>query len=229
MRILVIIQGNYGKRIVNNLFSNAPKDWKIDVWKAPLHLPPIIEEPEEFLPETFPQVDLLLSLGESAGVAELIPDLVRLSEAKAAIVPCDNLDWLPPGLKNQIKQELGILKVDSVFPSPFCSLTDKFSENKYIKSFTRFFGKPEITITCSEGKISKVIIHKEAPCGCTRFIAQKLVGVQVKEAEEKAALFHHYYPCLASMKMRAGFKDSLLHQSANMTKSIVKKAIEACL
>jgi len=225
---LVVIQGNYGKRIVDNLSSHAPKVWRFYIQEVPSRLPPVIDEPEEFLPETIPQVDLLLSLGENPGVAELIPDLVKLSRAKAAILPCDNPGWLPAGLKNQIKKELSSLQVDSVFPSPFCCLTDKSSNNEYIRAFARFFGKPEITVVCNAGKISKVTIHRGTPCGCTKFIAQKLVGIHVDEAERKAALFHHYYPCLASTKVGVGFKDSLLHYSANITMSIVKKAIEAC-
>ncbi|MBE0478746.1 hypothetical protein IBX65_06475, partial [Candidatus Aerophobetes bacterium] len=217
MRILVTFQGNYGKRIIDNICRNAPEGWEISTWKAPSSLPPIIEDFAEFLPQHLPQVNLLLCLGESTGAAELIPGLARLAKAKAVIAPADNLDWLPFGLQNQIKKELKASGVSSVFPSPFCILTEKLSEDKYIKSFATSFGKPQIILNFREGKVEKVSIKREAPCGCTRFIAEKLVGIEVARIEEKAALLHHYYPCLASGKMRGAFKDSLLHQSASMT------------
>jgi len=227
MRILAVVQGNYGKRIAGNINFHAPSSWKITTWTAPSYFPVIVEEPEEFLPLSLPETDLLLSLGENPGVAQLIPGLVKLSKAKAVIAPCDNRDWLPAGLRNQIKKELKTSGISCAFPSPFCSLTENFSENEYIKLFARYFGKPQIILNCNKGKVTRLILKREAPCGCSRFIAEKLTGVKVEEAEEKAGLFHHYYPCLASGKIDAG-KDSLLHQSANITKLVVKKAIRAC-
>ena len=228
MQILFIIQKSYGKRIVDNIASFAPRDWKINTWVAPSFLPPIIEEPEEFLPQSLPQADLLISLGEIPGIAELIPALNKLSKTKAVIAPCDSQNWLPPGLKNQIKKELEDSNISCAFPSPFCSLTEKSSTNKYIKSFARYFGKPKIIISCNQGTINKIIIQREAPCGSTRFIAEKLKGVKIEETEKKAGLLHHYYPCLASGKIDIRFKDSLLHRSANMTQLIVKKALIDC-
>ncbi len=225
MQILFIIQKSYGKRIVDNISSFAPRDWEINTWVAPPFLPPIIEEPEEFLPQNLPQADLLISLGEATGIAELIPALNKLSKTNAVIAPCDNQEWLPPGLKNQIKKELENSNISCAFPSPFCSLTEKFSNNKYIKSFARYFGKPKIVINCKQDVINTILIQRESPCGSTRFIAKELRGIKIEEAGKKAGLLHHYYPCLASGKIDLRFKDSLLHQSAKMTQLTVKKAL----
>lgn len=225
MNILAVIQGYYGERIVENIKSYAPDDWKVITWNAPSTLPPVIDQPEEFLPENLPSADLLLSLGESPAVAELIPDLARLSGARSVIAPCDNPDWLPPGLGNQIKNILHKMEIDYTSPRPFCSLNERSDQNKYIQLFARLFGKPEVNVHRNQGQVEKIEILREAPCGCTRFIARELAGVKLEKAEEKAALSHHYYPCLASGKMGGGFEDSLLHQSANMTKAIIRKAL----
>ena len=227
MKILLIVQGNYGQRIVENIRTYCPADWKIAIWNAPSHLPLIIEEPEEFLPETLPSADLLIALGENPGVGELLPSLVRLSCAKAVIAPVDNQDWFPAGLKNQIKKELQESRINCAFPMPFCSLTEKTSKDEYIRSFARHFGKPKFTVSCSEDKIAQIVIGREASCGSTRFIVRKLIGVKITEAEGKAGLFHHYYPCWASMKINRESRDSLLHHAANMIKLIVKKALLA--
>ncbi len=50
---------------------------------------------------------------------------------------------------------------------------------------------------------SKLIIEagvkRDAVWGCARYVAEHLVGVSVEDAEEKAGMLHHHYPCLASM------------------------------
>ncbi|NLE44391.1 MAG: thymidylate synthase, partial [Chloroflexi bacterium] len=64
MRILAIISGEYGRRHVDNLRCNGPSDWEVYVWDAPAVLPPVIDYPEDYLPEHLPAVDLVLSLAE---------------------------------------------------------------------------------------------------------------------------------------------------------------------
>lgn len=225
MQILIVVQGNYGKRIVKNIQCFAPSSWKIKTWEPPSHLPLIVEEPEEFIPCHIPQVDLLISLGENPAVAELIPALAKASGAREVILPIDNREWLPAGLKNQIKRELEIQKVNCAFPLPFCSLDEKRAKSEYIKLFSEHFGKPKLVIKSIEGRIQQIEIKREAPCGCTRFLKEKLKGVELKQAEKKAGLLHHYYPCLASGKVDAGLKDSLLHLSAKITMAQVAESL----
>ncbi|NOY10177.1 MAG: thymidylate synthase [Spirochaetes bacterium] len=225
MHILAVIQGTYGQRIIHNLRLNNPESWEIEDWTIPLKLPFIIENPKEFLPEELPRADLLLSLGGNTGAAELIPEIARMSSAKAVIAPIDNRDNLPPGLVNQIKQDLKQSGIDSAFPLPFCSLTEGASNNKYIKEFAGYFGKPKLTVILDQGRINNFTMEREAPCGVTCFVAEKLIGLGSEEAKEKAALFHQYYPCLASGKMDRKFGDSILHRAAHITTAAVKSAI----
>ncbi len=227
MYILAVIQGKYGQRIVQNLRLNGPKNWKIESWTAPAQLPLIIEDPEEFLPQELPKTDILLCLGENAGAAELIPDLAKMSQAKAVIAPIDDRDHLPAGLKRQIKKDLKKLGVDSVFPLPFCSLIQRADDNEYIREFTQYFGRPKLVITSNEGRIQKITLKRESPCGSTRFLAGELVGLRIEEAAKRAGLFHHYYPCLASRKVDRRFGDSILHKSADITKLAVKSALKS--
>lgn len=195
MHILIVVQGSYGERIVKNITSHCPEGWKIKTWSPPSCLPPIIEEPEEFLPSNLPRTELVLCIGESPGVFELLPALAKLTRAQAAIAPYDNIEWLPAGLKNQIKKELEAFNVSCVFPSPFCSLTERSSPSQYIKSFANYFGKPEISLSCNEDKIiNQVTVHREAPCGCTRFIAEKLTGVSAPQGGEKAHFSTTIFP-----------------------------------
>ena len=60
MRILAIITGEYGQRHVDNIRSRGPSDWQIEVWQAPSILPPVIDYPEDYLPDSLPPADLVL-------------------------------------------------------------------------------------------------------------------------------------------------------------------------
>lgn len=227
MHILAIVQGEWGKRKVRNIRQNGPSDWVVnEIIIPPIRLP-FIDEPEEFIPENIPRADLLLSLGEEPALVDIIPDIVRRSEAKAVIAPVDNRDWLPAGRVNQLKKDLTASGIDSVFPVPFCSLTESDSNNEYITLFTKYFGKPILTISCKEGKVSEVIVNRDAPCGDTRYVAKQIIGLPIRDVEEKAGLIHHYYPCLSTMKMDDEFCDTLMHRSGLMVKIAVHKAIKS--
>ncbi len=232
MRILVVYQGPYGQRHLENIQRHAPGDWTVFDWKAPAILPPVIDYPEDFLPETMPAADLVLSLGENPGVAELLPEICRRTGARAVIAPIDSNAWLPRGLANQLHQWLGRMGVSVVTPRPFCSLTETVSglrteqeqvDNPIIAAFARHFGRPAFSITVdpAERHITAVEVHRDACCGCARFVAERLVGMSVDDAVEQAGLLHHHYPCQASMVKDPFFHDTLMHVSGNLMKDEV--------
>jgi len=211
MRILTVVQGDYGRRIVEHLKVWAPQEWLIETVTIPRALPMVIDEPDEFVPSDVAQAELLLALSESEGAAQLVPAVARLCGARAVIVPVDNPAWLPLGLKNQIQQELSKTGVSVVFPKTFCTLTENSSgfrsnaqsyDNEVIASFARHFGKPKLKLGVDPKgeKITAVTIERGSPCGSTRHVAEKLVGMAVKEAIPRAGLIVHQYPCLASMQ-----------------------------
>lgn len=209
-------------------------DWEVEVWEAPSVLPPIVDDPLELLPATLPQVDLVLALGETPGLAQLIPEIVRLAGARAVIAPVDNARALPPGLAGQLNGWLEELGVPVVFPKPFCSLTkDAFGHKPVVKPyqdpliarFAAHFGRPEFKVEISEGRISKVEVRRDAACGCARHAAGSLVGTPVDEALEKAGLLHHHYPCLATMSKDIDYNDTLMHVSGNLLKEALRSQI----
>ena len=124
MRILAIITGEYGQRHVDNIRARGPSDWQIEVWQAPAVLPPVIDYPEDYLPESLPPADLILAFGEHKGVAELTVEIARMTGAKAVIAPVDREEWLPRGLARQLRGWLADMEVACVTPKPLCSLTE---------------------------------------------------------------------------------------------------------
>lgn len=238
MRILAIISGEYGRRHVANIREHGPDSWHIYVWQAPAVLPPVIDYPEDYLPEQFEPADLILSFAEIKGVAELLPDIAEMTGAKGVLVAVDNQAWLPKGLERQLHGWLADMNVACATPKPLCSLTESdfgvaLKERRpyvcpQISEFARYFGRPELDITVDEKTktIAAAEVRRDAVCGCTRYVAEKLVGVHVDEAIEKAGLLHHHFPCLASMTKLDDFNhDTLMHASGHVLQDNIAEQI----
>ena len=243
MRILAIISGEYGQRHVDNIRAHGPDDWQIEVWRAPAVLPPIVDYPEDHLPDQMPASDLILSFAELKGVAELLPDIAQRTGAKAVIAAVDNEAWLPRGLARQLRRWLGDVGVACATPKPLCSLTGagysvaRREQIEYaaedegaalIAAFAQYFGRPELHLTVDPETrvILAAEVQRDAVCGCARHVAQGLVGVSADEAEQAAGLLHHHYPCLASMGIDSAFGDTLMHVSGNILKDDVATQVK---
>ncbi len=233
MRILAIVSGEYGQRHVANIRDHGPPDWTIEVWRAPAVLPPIIDYPEDYVPDTLPPADLVLSFGEHRGIAELLPDVALVTDVRAVIAAVDNEAWLPRGLARQLRGWLQDMDVACVTPKPLCSLTETHYsigrrqwveyDDPLIAAFARHFGQPELRLTVDPQTrcITSAEVLRDAVCGCARYVAQGLVGVSADEAEQEAGLLHHHYPCLASMGIDVDYGDTLMHVSGNLIKDNV--------
>ena len=241
MRILAIITGEYGQRHVDNIRAHAPENWEIEVWRAPAMYPPVIDYPEEYLPESLPGekdgVDLILAFGEHKGVAELLPEIVRRTGAQAVIAPVDREEWLPRGLARQLRRWLDEMGVACVTPKPLCSLTETHYNVKEhrtefddasIAEFARHFGRPKfrVAVDAETRDLLRIEVARDAVCGCARYVAQELVGVPANDAERLAGLLHHHYPCLASMGIDDDFGDTIMHVSGNIIKEEIKREVE---
>ncbi len=240
MHILAIITGEYGRRHVDNIRAHAPSEWEIDVWRAPALYPPVIDYPEEHLPESLPGeeggLDLILAFGEHKGIAELLPEIVRRTGARAVVAPVDREEWLPRGLARQLRNWLAEMGVVCVTPKPLCSLTEasynakgqrvEYDEPR-IAAFARHFGQPRfhVVVDPETRDIVEIAVMRDAVCGCARYVAQELLGVPAAEAERLAGLLHHHYPCLASMGVDEDFADTIMHISGHIMKQAVKAEV----
>jgi hypothetical protein len=239
LNILAIISGEYGLRHVQNIQKHGPKEWKLTIWEAPKVLPPIVDYPEEYLPESFAPADLILSFAEHKGVAELLPDIARMTGARGVVAAVDSEAWLPRGLARQLRGWLERRGVVCVTPKPLCSLTEedfgvKLKEriayqNEEIAAFAKYFGQPtlDVEVDPETKQIVKCEVNRDAVCGCARFVAEGLIGVHVDQAEEKAGLLHHHFPCMASMQKDIDFNmDTLMHASGHLLKANVGEQVK---
>ena len=236
MRILVLITGDYGRRHVENMRQHGPHDWQIETWTTPVVLPPVLDYPEDYLPESLPACDLILSLAEVRGVAEMIPDIAKMTGAQAVIAPIDSVAWLPVGLARQLVGWLAGMNIPCVTPKPFCSLTEThFNALRYkesyddplIRAFAQHYGRPAFRAKVDENsrQITDVEVTRDACCGCARYVAEKLIGTPVDDALEAGGLHHHHYPCQASMGIDGQYGDTLMHISGNLMKDAIKEAL----
>jgi hypothetical protein len=197
----------------------------------------VMDYPEDYLPEELPEADLILSLGENPGVAELLPELARRTGVKAVIAPVDRNEWLPMGLARQLAKWLEDIGVRAVFPKPLCSLTETHYgagrrlveyDDARIAEFAQYFGRPRFKITVDpvDRTIAEACVERDAVCGCARHVAQGLIGTDVDEAELRAGMLHHHYPCLAAMGVDAELGDTLMHVSGNIAKDEVKEQVK---
>jgi len=226
MRILAIIQGHYGERMVDTWRRYGSEGWQVEALRIEGPLPSMMEDPSQYLPGEIPQADLVVSLGEEPGVAEMLPDIVKASGARAVIVPVDNRAWVPPGLGRQLERSFARQAVAAVFPVPFCSLRESDSEDPLIREFAHHFGLPEVELEVEGERVQGGRAIRSAPCGSTYFVVEELKGTKVQDAEERAGILHHNYPCLATMTIDWQFQDTLMHRAGYFTKEAVKKALK---
>jgi len=238
MNILAILSGEFGHRNVRNIQANAPNGWSIEVWQAPPALPQMIDYPEDHIPDSFPDSDLILSFAEITGVAELLPEIAKMSGAKAVVVAVNNETWLPLGLGRQLRGWLEDMGVVLAMPRPLCSLTEtdygvtrwdriKF-ESPEIAEFARYFGKPNLKIEVDEdtSTIKSAEVIRDAVCGNTRHVAQQIIGLPTAEVLDKANLLHKHFPCLTTMTKLDDFDhETLMHESGHQLTENIKSQL----
>lgn len=238
IKLLVMIQGVYGRRIADHVMEKKPAQWTIHVWDVPTVSEAIVDEPEQYLPDFFPPADLVLHLAESAQAAQLLPAVVQRTGARGVVASIDSSAWIPLGLRNQLRRELSLQGVAIVFPEPLCSMDEEsvgFYEvnrspytSKVISAFARHFGKPDLDVEVdTRGRIIKAVVKRSAPCGSTEYTAKRVIGMDAHKAVPTAGLMCLHYPCLASMKFEQTDNgvDTIMHTSGRVFNEAMERAL----
>lgn len=224
MKILFATQGKYGTRIADNVETCRPRGWEIFRLSLPRGLPAVIDEPDRFLPATVPAADLLVSLHETAGAADLIPDVACACGAAAVLAAVDDRAACPPGLENQLRRRLARMGVAHAFPSPLCGFEG--GPHALLDAFAARFGRPRWRIDEAGGRIERAAVERDCPCGAARFVASILPGARTSEAADLGALRHHHHPCMASMEVDPDRSDTLMHLSGYIFRDAINAALK---
>jgi len=226
MKVLILYQGDYGKRFWENIGQHAPEEWEVKGYHYTKKVPTFVEELSDYLPQGLPACDLLLSVQEHPVVAEMIPLFIKEIGARAVIAPIDNKAHLTAGLARQLKKKLEKEGIEFLYPMTFCTLTERMTKNDLTLEFLKYFGKPEVEIEFEKEKVKEVRVIRDAPCGNTRYVAGHLTDTHIKDAAEKSGILHHNHPCMATMVMDAELGDTLMHHAGLQVKLAVEEAIK---
>ncbi|TRZ96746.1 MAG: hypothetical protein D4R80_08435 [Deltaproteobacteria bacterium] len=223
VKVLFATQGKYGERIADYIAANRPEGWEI--LRLPLRrgLPMVIDDPDEVLPAVIPPADLLVSLHESSGAAELIPDIAQRCGAAAVLAAVDDRAACPRGLENQIGKRLGAMGVAFAFARPLCGFDG--GPHPLLSAFAERFGRPRMRIDADGDRVGLVTVERDCPCGAGRFVAKVLPGTRLSEAADTGALRHHHHPCMASMEVDPELSDTLMHLSGYIFRAAINAAI----
>jgi len=230
---LIMKNEEYGRRIVETICDKRFSNWIWGLYEF-TEVPPITTllngdetRLRKYLPDINLECDLILSLGLPKELQALIPMIARKSRAKAVIIAVDNPNWIPPGQKKQISEELEEMDIAYAFPKPLCSL-EKMGD-KYIEEVAEHYEKQKLKIKTKGGIIKNVEVIRGSPCGSTWYIAEKIIGTPIEPREklwEKIAKAHHTYPCLASMQIDPEIEDTILHKAQYIIREAIEKALK---
>jgi len=248
-----IYSGEFAERVIRNLINDPSfckscglycDSCKYDVYSFvrniraaielpdPSKLPAFIDNPEEHMPKKIPKADLCITSGLHKDLLLELPTYLQKAEVKGLIVPIEDFNEVPSGLKKQLKEKCSELSLENAFPKPFCSLETR--ENSPIIS--RFVnelkvGRPSLEIsTIKRGGynvIESTLVKRSAPCGSTWYVARKLLGVKTEKEilYDAIAKAHHSYPCTATMSVDPETQEPILHIGGFIIREEVEKAL----
>ncbi len=235
MRVLVVVQGPFGNRVVENVRRSAPAHWNISVWRAPPLMPPDQESLIRLLPKYLPAADLLLGLAESPQLAYLLPEMVDRSGARAVLVPVESQRWLPRQVVCDLQAKMEEMGVAAAFPKPFCSLTMRtYNESSWrvvyqdahIAEFARYFGRPEVRILFDEGRcISRCEVRRDIACGFGQVMAERLMNCPLDQVEKLAVELLKEHQCPNGKTIDPDYQTALSQVAELIVREAVRREV----
>ena len=195
MKIFFLFSGPFGEQIINTVslgglgqqvsgaYELRPEQILVPVGDVP-GPDSLFENPERYIPADFPETgaDLLIVLGVHGHLSDLIPCIARRLNVRSVLYPIDDRDTIPEARKT-ITDELTEMGVHVEFPEPFCSLSR--SSDPLIGEFLKFFGRPVFGVSTDirSGRINRVEVLRDTPCGSASCIAGKLAGADTNDLD----------------------------------------------
>ncbi len=193
------------------------------VLEFPATLPAIIEEPEQFLPDTVEPHDILVAIAVNEEI--LISFIERFPIAKGIIIPIEERNWISPNGIVQITDICRQKAIEVSFPKPFCAF-DPHKDTILYEFKERFkIGRPDIEFVLDNDLIAEATVRCSAPCGATYYIARWLKGNKIDQNLSLVAeKLLSCYPCTAGHMMDPEFKDSIMHQACKILRQAINCA-----
>lgn len=254
LNLVFIYSGEFAERVIRNLINDPSfckscglycDSCKYNVYSFvrniraaiqlpnPSELPTFIDNAEKYMPKNIPKASLCITSGLHKDLLLELPNYIQKAGIEGLIVPVEDFNEVPSGLKKQVEDKCCELGLESAFPKPFCSLEpaeDKPVISRFVNEI--MVGKPLLEIlTAKWGKhevIESVTVKRSVPCGSTWYVARKLVGVEKRREilYDAIAKAHHSYPCTATMNVDPEMKEPILHVGGYIIREAVEKALK---
>jgi len=253
LSLVFIYSGEFAERVTRNLINDPSfckscglycDSCKYNVYSfvrnvkaaiqlaSPLELPAFVDNPEKYMPKKIPEADLCVASGLHKDLLLELPHHLRKFGVEGLIVPIEDFNEVPSGLRKQMEGECWELGLENAFPKPFCSLEPTKDKPLIARFATELkVGRPSLEIlTAKRGRrevIESAVVRRSAPCGSTWYVARKLVGTRTKQETlyDMIAKAHHSYPCTATMNVDPEAKEPILHIGGYIIREAVEKAL----
>ncbi|MEM2816062.1 MAG: DUF166 family protein [Candidatus Bathyarchaeia archaeon] len=254
IKLIFLYSGSFAERVIRNLINDPSfckscgllcDSCKYGVYSHiqniraafelpnPAKLPAFIEKPEDYLPLKIPRADICIASGLHKDILLELPIHLNAYGVKGLIVPIEDFNEVPAGLRRQVEERCAELGLECAFPKPFCSLkpsTDKPLTSRLVLELG--IGRPELEIIVSERGgvefIESATVRRSAPCGSTWYVARKLRSVETRREMlyDAIAKAHHSYPCTATMSVDPEVKEPILHIGGYIIREAVEEALK---
>ncbi len=255
LSLIFVYSGEFAERVIRNLINDPSfckscgiycDSCKYNVYSFvqnihaaiqlpnPSDLPTFIDNPEKYMPKKIPNADLCIASGLHKDLLLELPAHLERVGVKALIVPIEDFNEVPSGLRKQVEERCVELCLENVFPKPFCSLEVSADDSPLIFRFVNSFnvGRPRLEIsTAKSGRyniISSAVVRRSAPCGSTWYVVKKILGVKTERETlyDVIAKAHHSYPCTATMNVDPELKEPILHVGGYIIREEVENALK---
>ena len=219
-KIMIISDGVYGERAGNVLKEHAKINGFIGFYRIP--------KPEGFFADDlellegvvnkFKEADVIITYTQHPdNTYEICRQARKINPNMVIIVGA----WKGNGQKKELS------KFDAICPDVMCEINEddlKDYVKKYPKlgEFLKEFGRPEVKVYIENNKVKDVEVLRSSVCGSTIFMADNIIGMELKDIGKKGAMIIQRYPCVAG-KIRL-FSDEECKKIKALT--LHKEAIE---
>jgi hypothetical protein len=253
LTLIFIYSGDFAERVIRNLINDPSyckacgvicDSCKYGVYSHvqnvraavelpdPSKLPAFLDSPEKYMPRKLPKADLCIASGLHKDLLLELPNQLRKTGIGALIVPVEDFNEVPSGLRKQTEEKCKETGLESAFPKPFCSLETSNATPTISRLVADLgIGRPLLELSSVErGErefIESVTVRRSAPCGSTWYVARKLFGVETKKEilYDAIAKAHHSYPCTATMNTDPELKEPILHVGGYIIREAVEKGL----
>jgi len=199
MKVGVISRGHHGEQTA----KEVKKYFDVVVHELPEKIPEILENVE--IPEEILESEMIISY---AGHPDINMELIKKAKGIVFITG-------KGGSRSQLKQLADNYNTELILADICCNSPVVEAE------FFEHFGRPCFEVSIDGDVLKDVKVVRNAFCGASNFVAEKLKGVRIEEAPSKAGYFTQIYPCLASRGI-----EGKIHLAAKIHKSAIEKAIQ---